>query len=216
MLKRFFALFTALLLALAPMLSAAAETGDEGEQPVLYDTIEIFGFTAPEWGAHPDFDLYVPEGVHYYVDFTTWFFVIEGVDVGRMQPGDVFNDESAYYYLEIEVRVEDGYDFTDDVTVLINGDDTIAEVWGWSFNAPMFRIDTRDYFVSPPECMPGDLDGNGEVTVSDAIIALRCGMGLTELTGPQLAAGDIDSNGAVDVSDAIMILRRAMGIIDGF
>ncbi|MBR6006384.1 MAG: dockerin type I repeat-containing protein, partial [Clostridia bacterium] len=60
---------------------------------------------------------------------------------------------------------------------------------------------------------PGDIDGNGEIEVSDAILALRSAMGIIELTPEQLAAGDMNGDGTVGVDDALTILRTAMGLI---
>ncbi len=59
----------------------------------------------------------------------------------------------------------------------------------------------------------GDVDGNGTVTVSDAIMALRCAMGILTLNSEQRARADMDGSGTVTVSDAIMILRKAMGLL---
>ena len=65
----------------------------------------------------------------------------------------------------------------------------------------------------PPSGLLGDVDGNGTVTVSDAIMALRCAMGIMTLTSEQRARADMDGNGTISVSDAIMILRKAMGLL---
>ncbi|MBQ7061468.1 MAG: dockerin type I repeat-containing protein [Clostridia bacterium] len=67
---------------------------------------------------------------------------------------------------------------------------------------------------SPVEPIPGDVDGSGDVSVTDAILALRCAMGLAGLDEQGLAAADIDGDGSVSVSDAITILRMAMGILN--
>ncbi|MBR5947266.1 MAG: redoxin family protein [Clostridia bacterium] len=60
--------------------------------------------------------------------------------------------------------------------------------------------------------LSGDVDGNGSVNAADAILALRCGMGLTVLDEEQAARGDVDGNGTVGVADAVAILRIAMGL----
>ncbi len=64
-----------------------------------------------------------------------------------------------------------------------------------------------------PQFIPGDVDGSGAVTVSDALMALRASMGLLELTNDQFTAADMDGSNTVTVSDAIMILRTAMGLV---
>ena len=68
-------------------------------------------------------------------------------------------------------------------------------------------------FSGGPEPIPGDVDGSGDVSVSDAVLALRAAMGIFELAPEQFAAAGMDASGEVSVSDAIMILRTAMGLI---
>ncbi|MCH5278878.1 MAG: Ig-like domain-containing protein [Christensenellaceae bacterium] len=58
----------------------------------------------------------------------------------------------------------------------------------------------------------GDVDMDGSITVSDALLALRCAMQITALTSDQLALADVDNSGIVDGTDALIILRRAMNI----
>lgn len=60
--------------------------------------------------------------------------------------------------------------------------------------------------------LPGDVDGDGAVTVMDALLAMRCGMGLIELDEEAAARADFDGSGGVTISDAVLILRAAMGI----
>ena len=60
--------------------------------------------------------------------------------------------------------------------------------------------------------VPGDVDGDEEVTVADALASLRAAIGLTQLEGDALAAADVDGDGAVTVSDALRILRKAAGL----
>ena len=60
--------------------------------------------------------------------------------------------------------------------------------------------------------IPGDIDDDGETTVSDALSALRASVGLTALEGDALAAADVDGDGEITVSDALHILRKAAGL----
>ena len=63
-----------------------------------------------------------------------------------------------------------------------------------------------------PSAGNGDVDGNGTVNVTDAIMALRHAMGVITLNAAQIARGDVDGNGVVNVTDAVRIMRIAMGI----
>ena len=66
------------------------------------------------------------------------------------------------------------------------------------------------YKRQEPEYQQGDIDMDGIVSVSDALLALRCGMEIVTLTPQQLTLGDMDGDGSVNVTDAIMILRAAL------
>ena len=65
----------------------------------------------------------------------------------------------------------------------------------------------------PSPVLLGDADGDGAVSVSDALIVLRFSMGLIEASALDTAAADMDGSGSVTVADALLILRKAMGII---
>lgn len=210
MLKRIIALtVAAMLLALAPS-GIPAESARDGE-PLVIDTIEILGFTAPEYGAHPDYDVGVPDGAHYYIDWSTWWLYTPG-DVGRVSEEAVFDDPNALYYQEFEIWPEDGYTFPEHPTVLINGDAELVDLAYWSLNAPYFLVYSIDFEVTVPDTKPGDVDLDGEITVADALLTLRSAMGLVELTDEQQAAADCDGSGVVDAADALLILRSSMGL----
>jgi hypothetical protein len=57
--------------------------------------------------------------------------------------------------------------------------------------------------------VPGDMDGDGAVTATDAILVLRVAMGLIESDNPAAA---VDGNGPVNVTGALLALRAAMGL----
>ena len=60
--------------------------------------------------------------------------------------------------------------------------------------------------------VPGDVDGNGSVSVADAITTLRLAMQLSDGSGMNTDAADMDGNGSITIADAIVILRTAMGL----
>ena len=72
--------------------------------------------------------------------------------------------------------------------------------------------DIKMIYINPPY-INGDSDMNGVVDMNDALLALRCAMGISPLTGAALEAADADGNGVVDISDALLIMRYAMGLI---
>ena len=57
----------------------------------------------------------------------------------------------------------------------------------------------------------GDADGDGAVTVADAVLTMRASMGVTE--SDIAAMVDVNGSGDADVADALLIMRFAMGLI---
>ena len=76
-----------------------------------------------------------------------------------------------------------------------------------------FRKDSVDdisiTYVNPPYTL-GDVDNDGRITISDALMTMRYAMGTAALTDTQILAADFDGNGTVSITDATMILRAAM------
>lgn len=60
----------------------------------------------------------------------------------------------------------------------------------------------------------GDLDADGEITVADALAALRIAAKLAQATENDILIGDIDLDGEITVSDALAILRVAAKMAD--
>ena len=61
----------------------------------------------------------------------------------------------------------------------------------------------------PVVIIKGDMDGDGEITVADALKALRIAAKLVQPTDEDLQIGDIDGDGEITVADALKILRVA-------
>ncbi|MBI2355375.1 MAG: hypothetical protein HYV06_10210 [Deltaproteobacteria bacterium] len=66
----------------------------------------------------------------------------------------------------------------------------------------------------------GDINGNGGVDIIDALLALRCSVGLFQPDATQLFRGDVGpltkgvavGDGRIDIEDAMLILRKAVGL----
>jgi len=71
----------------------------------------------------------------------------------------------------------------------------------------------RNPLAAPPaELVRGDSDGDGKVTIADAVIALRIAVGLERGATHQLMASDLNGDGKVDLSDVTRILRAAVAL----
>jgi hypothetical protein len=67
----------------------------------------------------------------------------------------------------------------------------------------------------------GDIDGDGSVTLIDALQALQISVGSVAATGEQLKRGDVAPfiagrpvpDGVITVADALIILRKVIGLV---
>ena len=73
---------------------------------------------------------------------------------------------------------------------------------------------TASYLVTVREYTRFDMNNDGKVSISDALMALRIAAGLVAGDTLDVAAGDADGDGAITVSDALQILRAAIGLRD--
>lgn len=58
--------------------------------------------------------------------------------------------------------------------------------------------------------LPGDVNGDGQITNADALMVIRHGMGLIQLPDNVIPIADINSDGVVNIADAVAIMRLAM------
>lgn len=84
-----------------------------------------------------------------------------------------------------------------------NGNRSVGTDWYAYFAA-------KGYSVDKPRA-PGDVDGDGKVTTTDARIALQASVGKVTLDEKAYKAADIDKDGAVTSTDARLILQKAVG-----
>ena len=69
--------------------------------------------------------------------------------------------------------------------------------------------------IKNPSVVYGDVTGEGDVTVDDALLALQGAVGKIQLTEQQTKSADVDGTQGVTVSDALLILQKAVGKIEG-
>ena len=77
--------------------------------------------------------------------------------------------------------------------------------------APDADIDIPELPEAP--IIPGDMDGDGEITVGDALAVLRIAAKLLPVNEEYLAIGDMDGDGEISVGDALYVLRIAAKLI---
>ena len=87
----------------------------------------------------------------------------------------------------------------------------------WGRHIPKAEIEAGNYVLTrwPEGELPGmlgDADGDGSVSMQDALLVLRYSMGLVSPEGINLENADFDGDGSVGMPDALAILRRSMGL----
>ena len=69
--------------------------------------------------------------------------------------------------------------------------------------------------VSPPPAgcalIPGDVNGDGEVSVLDLVALSNSILGLADLPEGAFCAGDVDSNGVINVADVVAVVTIIVG-----
>ena len=62
----------------------------------------------------------------------------------------------------------------------------------------------------------GDVDGDENVNVTDALTALQAAVGKISLSDEAKTAADVDGDGKITVTDALLILQKSVAKIDRF
>lgn len=87
----------------------------------------------------------------------------------------------------------------------------VVEVWHAAFQSPDI-LRERLAFWGKTEFADGDVDENGAVDMADALLVMRCAMGLYSPTQDIITHGDMNGNGSLDIDDSLRILRMVMGL----
>lgn len=66
--------------------------------------------------------------------------------------------------------------------------------------------------TTDPVALKGDVNGDGEIKLEDAQLALKFALDLLAPTDKQKAAADVDGNGEIELKDAQKILRVALDL----
>ena len=189
------------------------------EEPVEYiDTIEINGFVVPEWGANPFYGVTVPEDAHYTLEYTDWSWIMGYSEFGTVYEDDTFDNSERAYFQYFEIFPEEGYEFAENVTVLINGAEDYVNYDFSDLGPESCYIYTIDFFVEEPEVVThwGDANGDGVVDSTDVLLLMRYVMGVDEIEEENLEWCDVNGDGSIDMSDALFVSRYVMGSIDVF
>ena len=116
----------------------------------------------------------------------------------------------------ITPKAADGYAFKEDsiTAKTVNGDALITEKDenGFYILAPNAMVIVSGEFEEK-QGPSGDVDGDGKVTVTDALLILQNSVNKIEFTNEQISAADLDKDGNVTVTDALLALQISVGKI---
>ena len=95
----------------------------------------------------------------------------------------------------------------------ISTDNGLYVFCGWDTD---FSNVTTDLNVHAVYRLLGDVDRNGVVNMTDALLVMRYSMHILDLDDEQLIIANVDGNSAVNMSDAVLIMRFSMHLINTF
>ena len=157
-------------------------------QGVHNSVSEMFSVVTMEAGETLEFDYFVSSEVDY--DFFNFYVNDECL----LSVATIMEDWDHYVF----TAPEDGeYTFTW----------TFEKDPGASDGLDCAYVDNIDY--SGDDIIIGDVDGDGLVTMADAVIAARHAMGIITLSDEAFALADMDGDGFVTMLDAVLIMRLA-------
>lgn len=209
-LKRVVALTLSLVMVLALALTAQAAEGDLSY--AIYHVTAKDGYTLTPKTSSNQADVKVTEnGVDYYKKTVKFDFSFSGTDAQHV----VF-------------LLSDGVKVPSATTIRFIDQNTGK----WTYNIypdTMEKAGTYTVCVSSADgyveaatfevkmlYKPGDVDLDGEITVSDASLVLQHVAQLTTLEGEAILAANVDTDGEITVSDASLILQKVAQLIDVF
>ena len=118
----------------------------------------------------------------------------------------------------VSIAVPDGMDGAKCKVYRAESDGTLTDMKA-SLNDGKLTFTTDHfslYVITQSAVKLGDVNGDGQVTIKDAIAILRHNAEVELLTGSQIIAGDLNGDGTVNPKDAILLLQYNAQIIDKF
>ncbi len=113
--------------------------------------------------------------------------------------------EEGYVRIYFILRVHDGK--VEELPATVSGENV-------TFRTDKFSTYVLGYEDS--KGIKGDINGDGEVNIADALVISRYDAQLVELDESVLALGDVNGDGEVNIADALVISRYDARLIDSF
>ena len=116
------------------------------------------------------------------------------------------------YSIVFVVRAAEGYEIAEDAIFTLVGAEAVGYRLEITEDGTCYVTFTLKAFEETVK--KGDFDGDGKISVADALAALRIAAKMAEETAESLKLGDIDGDGKITVSDSLAILRVAAKMAD--
>ncbi|MDE5884376.1 MAG: dockerin type I repeat-containing protein [Oscillospiraceae bacterium] len=117
-----------------------------------------------------------------------------------------FTDENDEEYYQISYYYTEAPEI--DMNTCNVGDKILASVYKDAVILPL------EVYPDTTENLPGDIDGNGNVDITDVIQMNRIYVGCQKFTPEQMKAGDVNQDGRIDLSDSMLVLHYLVGLVD--
>ncbi len=155
------------------------------------------------------------------LDDTRWLTPSGGYYLGNYSRLELVGDR-IYYSLPTGVN-SIGLDGSGDESVYTLDDTSNGYIFGFVGDGGKFYGELKEKpsgagtIIELPIEYPsaptlGDVDGNGGISISDAIMVQKHIVGIITLDGDALKNADTDKNGIISIADAIMIQKHIVGI----
>ena len=114
------------------------------------------------------------------------------------------------YVERTEIKPALGHDFSEEFTV--DREPTYTEEGEMSRHCSRCRERTDITPIPKLDGVPGDVNGDGDVTMKDVLLMRRYIAGLDDLTDAQIALGDMNGDGDVNMKDVLRARRIIAGL----
>lgn len=190
-------------------------------------TGEVLGTAEAEYGYPIPEPPEAPEMVGYIFNEWTYkgdVYLSEFEEISPIAMGDI-TASATYWTQKFKVNFYDGVtgkllkvqsvDYGKGASAPDHPAHTGYEFQGWDadFSYIIAPLDVHGICVPVDvEFTKGDVDGNGAVEITDAVLTLRYTLSLVNFTPDQQLAADFNEDTVIDTMDAILILRSAIGL----
>ncbi|GEM_PF-5090340 len=152
-------------------------------------------------------------GITLPADAEYTLFRIQALEQGNstaMQDTDAFVEGHEYYFVAYLMANEETHLFSGNAEILLDGSTNLLQLGFVFTQRSTAYITTKPITCGSTVTLAGDVNCDGKVDATDALLAMRYSMNLAVVDEQGIANGDINGDGKLNATDAIAIMRMAM------